>query len=82
MGVGGEIRAEGKGESCVKKMRWRRKLPERKFGKIIAGWVEELACFQKTFQPTIPDSRGQVSGNKFNYRGRFIIEGGYSNEFK
>ena len=29
-----------------------------------------------------PDSQGQVSGNKFNYRGRFIIEGGYSNEFK
>ena len=32
-------------EKLVEKMRWRRKM---KFGKIIAGWVEELACHQKT----------------------------------
>jgi len=53
---------------------------ERKFGKIIAGWVEELACHQKTFQSTIPAYQGQLSGNKLNYRVWFIIGGGYSNE--
>ena len=46
---GGEVRNDerkkGKGESCVE-MRWRRKM--MKFGKIIAGWVEVLACHQKT----------------------------------
>jgi len=28
---------------------------ERRFAKIIAGWLEELACYQKEFQPIIPD---------------------------
>ena len=72
MGVGWGIRnneekvkQRGKGESCMEKMRWKRMLhDERKFCEIIAGGVEELACHQKTFQPTIPDSQGQVSSNK------------------
>jgi len=29
---------------------------ERRFAKIIAGWSGDLACHQKAFQPTIPDS--------------------------
>jgi len=29
---------------------------ERRFAKIIAGWLEELAYNQKEFQPMIPDS--------------------------
>ena len=58
---------------------------ERRFAKIklfIAGWVGELACHQKAFQPTIHDSQGQVSSNKLSYKVYFIIGGGYSNEFK
>ena len=33
-------------------------------------------------KPTIPDSQGQVSSNKFNYRVWFIIESGYNIEYK
>ena len=29
---------------------------ERRFAKIIAGWLGELACHQKAFQATISDS--------------------------
>jgi len=41
---------------------------ERRFAKIIAGWLEEMACQQKDFPPIIPDFQGQVSSNKLNYR--------------
>ena len=37
-------------------MRWRRNLHDEnltKFGEILAGWVEEWACHQKTFQLTL-----------------------------
>ena len=37
--------------------------------KTIAGWLGDLvAIHQKAFQPTIPDSQGQVSNKKVNYR--------------
>jgi len=65
---GGEVRnnerKKGKGETCVKKMRWRNS--KMKFGKIIAGWVAGMPS--ENIQPTIPDSQGQVSSNKLNYR--------------
>jgi len=38
-----------------------------RLGEIIAGWVEELACHQKTSTYTIPDSQGQVSSDKLSY---------------
>ena len=41
---------------------------ERRFTKIIAGWLGEMACQQKDFQPIIPDSQGEVSSNGLNYR--------------
>jgi len=28
---------------------------EKRFAKIIAGWLGEMACHQKEFQPIIPD---------------------------
>jgi len=31
---------------------------------MIAGWLGEMACQQKDFQPIIPDSQGEVSSNK------------------
>ena len=37
---------------------------KRRFAKIIAGWLGEMACQQKDFQPIIPDSQGEVSSNK------------------
>ena len=30
---------------------------ERRFAKIIAGWLGRVPCHQKAFQPTIPDSQ-------------------------
>jgi len=36
--------------------------------KILLDGQGELACHQKAFQPTIPDSQGQVSSNKLSYR--------------
>ena len=37
---------------------------KRRFAKMIAGWLGEMACQQKDFQPIIPDSQGEVSSNK------------------
>ena len=50
--------------------------------KLLLDGKGEVACYQKAFQLTIPDSQGQVSSNKLNYRVYFIIEGGYNNEYK
>jgi len=41
---------------------------ERRLAKTIGGWLEELAYHQKDFQPIIPDSQGQITCNKLNYR--------------
>jgi len=37
------------------------------------GYLRVMACHQKAFQPTIPDSQGQVSSNKLCYMVSFII---------
>ena len=52
---------------------------ERRFLKLLldaSGLVERVGM--PSFQPSIPDSQGQVSSNQLNYRLWFISEGGYS----
>ena len=48
-------------------------IDERKFGKIMAGWWRCWHAIRK-LQPIIPDSQGQVSSDKLNYRVCFIIK--------
>ena len=75
---GGEVRNDerkkGKGESCVE-MRWRRKMMK---GSLVKLWLDGWRCWHaiRKLQPIIPDSQGQVSSDKLNYRVWFIIKGG------
>ena len=72
---GGEVRNDerkkGKGESCVE-MRWRRKMMK---GSLVKLWLDGW-CWHaiRKLQPIIPDSQGQVSSDKLNYRVSFIIK--------
>jgi len=70
--VGNDERKKGKGESCVE-MRWRRKMMK---GSLVKLWLDGWRCWHaiRKLQPIIPDSQGQVSSDKLNYRVLFIIK--------
>jgi len=46
---------------------------DERFAKIIAGWVGRVGMPSKIFQPTIPDSQGQLSSDDLSYRVYFVI---------